>query len=176
MSIDLSIRAKSGLEITYEFPTCSHLMKLRPVGDGGTNDEFELFLSLEQWWAIRQVFPKAESYTMIADPHGNESHQYLRDHPASDAYAETYYKAELAKRPKPEAQLPDEPPADISETLRSLPVVGTLNVDTNKFTPAPGYGLDGENIPSEQPAIGLGYEPKTPPQMLPVVEEDEAIF
>lgn len=139
--IDLSIHCNhEGLEIEREYPYNSQSIRLRDL-EGGQH--LHLYLPLEQWWSLRRIFPKASNYIMSVPGNGPN----IKDHPAADAYAEEFYKAELAKLTPPPAPEPND---EVGEMLRSLPVIGSLNVDTNTFTPA------------------------TPPQMLPIVEEPES--
>lgn len=150
MSIDLTVHARHGLEITSEFPTNSLSMELRPIaGFAPEPTSFLLYTSLEQWHELRKMIPKAEGYELCAQVAGN--FRRFSNHAEADAWAEEFYTRELAKLAPPPAPVPND---EVGDILRGLPIIGTLNVDTNRFTPAPGYDATGV------------------PQMIPVSEPD----
>lgn len=63
MSIDINIHAAhdGGLKLAFEFPSNSGAITLEePRGS-----QITLYLPLDQWWALRSVFPKADNYAML---------------------------------------------------------------------------------------------------------------
>jgi hypothetical protein len=81
--INITIHANAcGLEIVREYPENSCSVTLRGIG---TEEEFTLYLPVEQWWMLRHCFPKAADYGFYHGP------------AAGDAHAKAFYDAYLAK-------------------------------------------------------------------------------
>lgn len=163
MSVDLAVHADLGLEIVMEFPSNQQGLRLRARKGPWTDDEYQAFMlytSLDQWHELRRVIPKAKDYYLAVEG----ASPNLRDHAEADAYAEEFYTRELAQLTPPPAPEPND---EVGDMLRGLPIIGTLNVDTNRFTPAPGCDATGapQMIPvSELDAQGDTDIPDMPPE------------
>jgi len=96
--INISIHASNGLEICREMPSNSGHLKLRSLEQYTTSGEFDLYVSLDQWWALRKVLPKSSDYTMTKEVRAGGQYIFTKDHTDADAYAAEFYYREMAKR------------------------------------------------------------------------------
>lgn len=163
MSIDIIVHARHGLELVKEYPTNSLSMTLRPVA-GFTEEltSFLLYTSLDQWFQLRKLLPKAEGYTLAA--HGDHPFTTIQDHAEADAWAENFYRLKVQegaeKEPAPTPDLPEPNAQDDTEALLGHPVMSV------PFTPmafTPPTDTEIADMPPEAPGTDDIVDPERPP-------------
>lgn len=134
MSCNFTVHAnRDGLAILTEFPDSSQFLTIGIKSDEAQT-EINLYLPLEQWWALRNALPKDEGYRYAwSEPqHGSTS-----DHVKADALALAYYQSQQPKAP------PDRPSSavDLAHSDDGLvfdqPVIADAPTDLDKYDIGP---------------------------------------